>query len=106
MPTGAPQNVSVIPLNATSLYVTWRPPQTDLQNGLITGYNVLLNEIETASTQIISSTNSLSVVVSNLHPNYMYEVQVAAITTGLGPYSEKAVTQLPVASECFTTLHS
>lgn len=92
-------NVSVTPLNATSLYVNWKPPLTPLQNGVVTGYNVLLNEMETASTQIVPSVAGLFVVVTDLHPNYHYEVQVAAITIGLGPYSNGVNTQLPVASE-------
>ena len=103
VPTGPPLNVSTLALNATSLFVTWKPPQNDLQNGIITSYSVQLFEVETSSTQIINSVTGLSVTVAALHPNYMYRVQVAAVTTGLGPYSNISAVQLPVSSE-FTTI--
>lgn len=60
---------------------------------------MLLYEVDTSSTQIVNQVVGTSVSVNGLHPNYMYEVQVAAVTTGLGPYSSKSVVQLPVASE-------
>ena len=102
VPTGPPLNVSVIPLNATSLYVSWRPPQDDLINGVITSYSVQLFEVETSSTQIVNSVTGLSVTVGGLHPNYNYRVQVAAVTTGTGPYSNISLVQLPVSSEFYT----
>ena len=99
VPTGPPLNISVIPLNSTSLYVTWKPPQGELQNGIITSYSVQLFEVETSTTQIINYVTGLSVVVNNLRSNYMYQVQVAAVTTGLGPYSVTVKSQLPEDSE-------
>lgn len=101
VPTGPPLNVSVLPLNSTSLYTSWRPPQNDLQNGIIVGYSILLHEVETASTQIISSVMGLSAIVTSLHPSYTYEVQIAAVTTGVGPYSLNVQSQLPEDSEHF-----
>ena len=103
VPTGPPLNVSTLALNATSLFVTWKAPQDDLQNGIITSYSVQLFEVETSSTQIVNSVIGLSVTVGGLHPNYMYRVQVAAVTTGTGPYSDISLVQLPVSSK-FNTI--
>ena len=58
-----------------------------------------LFELETSSTQLINSVTGLSVVINNLHSNYMYQVQVAAVTTGLGPYSVAVQSQLPEDSK-------
>ena len=92
-------NVSADPLNATTLGITWQPPLLALQNGIITGYDVLVNETNTGSTQTIRTINGLSVTATDLHPDYTYEVQVAAITTGIGLYSTQFGTQLPEASK-------
>ena len=93
-------NVSAESLNATTLSITWQPPLLALQNGVITGYDVLVNETNTGSTQTIRSVNGLSVTATDLHPVYTYEIQVAAITTGIGPYSTQVRAQLPEASKC------
>lgn len=39
-PAGPPQDVSVHLVNLTHASVTWRPPEADLQHGVITGYQV------------------------------------------------------------------
>lgn len=39
-PGGPPRNLKVEPVSSTELKVTWDPPDDDLWNGEILGYNV------------------------------------------------------------------
>ena len=40
VPSTPPQNVTVIAINSTSIFVSWKPPIATDQNGVITSYNV------------------------------------------------------------------
>ena len=54
---------------------------------MIREYRITVTEVETGSVlEFISNTTSLSVVM--LHPFYTYRSSVAAVTIGVGPYSE------------------
>ena len=95
-PSNAPTSVQGIPLNATTLFMLWQAPQSHHHNGIITAYHVLLREVQTDSTTLhVLTSNTTSTVISDLHPSYQYEVQVAAVTVAIGPYSNTAVIQLP-----------
>jgi len=39
-PAGPPQDITVRGMSSTSLLVSWSPPDPELRNGDITGYNV------------------------------------------------------------------
>ena len=95
-PSDAPTSIQGIPLNATTLFMLWQAPQSHHHNGIITAYHVLLREVQTDSTALhVLTSNTTSTVISDLHPSYQYEVQVAAVTVAIGPYSNTAVIQLP-----------
>lgn len=43
-PSGPPLNIQIQSVSSTELVVTWSPPQADLRNGEILGYNVGFRE--------------------------------------------------------------
>ena len=68
--------------------MTWQPPPSEHQNGIITAYvvNVYLEDNSTIFQQY--TTSSLSVTLLGLHPFSTYMVTVAAKTgVGSGPFS-------------------
>ena len=82
-PSGEVQNLTVIEVNSRGMVVSWSSPVTDLQNGVIisyrvvvTGYNAVLN----------TTTESRQYSISNVFPFVIYTVSVSAINTaGEGP---------------------
>lgn len=43
---GEPLDVQATPLNSTSIYVSWKPPQEKDQHGIIRGYHIHLQELK------------------------------------------------------------
>lgn len=99
MPAGAPQNVSVSPINSTALLISWQPPSTELQNGVIREYRINVTESETRLISYLSVGTIMQTTVSNLHPYYSYQVSIAAVTVGIGLYSTEIAVQLPEAGK-------
>ena len=63
-------------------------------NGIIRYYAVNLTETDTGvQFQIESETTAK--IISSLHPSYIYEVVVAAVTIAIGPYSVSVTFGLP-----------
>ena len=89
--------MSASAINSTSLLASWMPPQRSQQNGIIRQYRIILTESETGVITYYTIQNSLQTTLTDLHPYYNYQVTVAAITIGLGPYSTEATVQLPEA---------
>lgn len=55
---GEPLDVQATPLNSTSIYVSWKPPQEKDQHGIIRGYHIHLQELkEEVSNGATASTN-------------------------------------------------
>ena len=97
VPSGPPTSVSASAINSTALLASWMPPQRSQQNGIIRQYRINLTESETGVITYYTVQNSLQTTLTDLHPYYNYQVTVAAITIGLGPYSTEATVQLPEA---------
>ena len=100
VPTGAPQNVNVTIINSSALQVLWDAPVFEEQNGLIRFYQLLITEIERETQLSITVADELKAIVSDLHALYSYQVQVAASTVEIGPFSELVTWQLPEGCEC------
>lgn len=85
-PSAPPTNVNGASLSSESIHITWNPPPTDLQNGLIRSYIIEVTENETG---IISqhSTSMTQITLSSLHAFYHYDFTVAARTVSNGPKS-------------------
>lgn len=87
-PYGPPQNCSVISLSSKSIQLSWLSPHTHLINGVVRFYRVLVSgpSEETVYDRHVGA-NSLEVTVSDLHPHYLYQCKVAAVTVEEGPSS-------------------
>ena len=47
-PSGAPLNVTVKAQSSTSILISWQPPETLEQNGIILSYDVEINSTSTS----------------------------------------------------------
>ena len=98
VPSAPPQDVSANPISVNNLTVTWRAPPRDKRNGEIRYYNIAVLEVATGSQSwYITSDSSTHWIVKGLHPYYAYQVSVAAVTVGLGPFSHQVAVRMPEA---------
>ncbi|KAG6448054.1 hypothetical protein O3G_MSEX005292 [Manduca sexta] len=95
VPDGPPMNIEMFILNTTTVHLKWSPPETHLQNGIITGYNVVVNWLDIPANKSMIAINTTvhqatSLIMTNLTSGISYSVQIAAETiVGLGPFSQK-----------------
>ena len=84
-----PQNVSVKVIDHHQLRVTWTPPPPSELSGVFEGYHITLTEVTTGSMWTISIIDDVThYTITDLHPNYMYQVELAINTNqGLGLFS-------------------
>ena len=87
VPSFAPVDVSGSAVSPVSIILTWSPPPEGTQNGIIRMYSVRVLEVETG-TFILHNVTEASLALSSLHPYYMYQCSVAAVTVGTGPFSD------------------
>ncbi|KAI6653805.1 EGF-like domain-containing protein [Oopsacas minuta] len=79
-PTSPPQYIHSI-VNTTCIELSWFSPIESNQNGIITGYEIQVN-------QIIYFTNSTHYILKKLEEAFHYVIQIRAITiVGVGPFS-------------------
>ena len=97
-PSAPPQNLSGFAVDHTSISLSWSPPPVHLQNGNITHYEINITERETGLVFQYTTTNT-SIVISSLHPDYIYDCIVAAFTVALGPYSVSMSVRVLMAGE-------
>ena len=58
VPSGPPVNVSVESESSTSIFISWLPPETLKQNGIITTYRIDVNSVITPSQLYTYNTTS------------------------------------------------
>ncbi|XKL60149.1 hypothetical protein PGB90_001165 [Kerria lacca] len=99
-PAGPPLNIQIQSISSIELVVTWAPPQSDLQNGEILGYNVGFREENSASTNfnitkvVSEGENYEEIVLKNLQKYTRYLVIIQAFNQmGEGPFSEPVAAQ-------------
>lgn len=98
-PTAAPFNASIEAVDETSALMNWTPPPSEHLNGLLRGYLVVVNGLET--TEVLEKeTVNTSLLLTDLHPFNTYQFVVAARTVGLGPFSRPLTFQMPEAGNC------
>lgn len=85
-PTAAPTNIEVHQLNSTSVFLSWRPPLAEYQNGIIQSYLVVANSND---TYFEYTTQDAYLLMDNLQPVVLYSCMIAAFTVGRGPFSEQ-----------------
>ena len=88
-PDGAPQNVSGRNTSSTSILVSWEAVQADLQNGIITGYNITYQSLtENGNGFVKGSPNDRQANLTGLKEFVEYNISVVAFTVkGDGPPS-------------------
>lgn len=95
VPSAAPENLTGEALSSTSIKLSWQPPIPEKQNGIIRLYNVTVWEADTGNTISLSTVHT-SITISSLHPYYTYHSSIAAVTVGIGPFSDtKEIQTLP-----------
>ena len=87
-PTAAPQHFAAVVTTAFEVDLSWSPPVSDKQNGVITNYVINITEDESGDDfQESTSSTSLS-VEDNLRPYITYTCVISAGTSaGQGPFS-------------------
>lgn len=94
-PTGPPENIQAT-AEARSLTVTWSPPISMFQNGIIRKYKLNLIEVET-STQYLEEFVETRAVFVGKHPFYRYLFNISAVTVAPGPFSTESIVRLQEA---------
>ena len=96
VPNAPPDNVQVLTLSSTAILVTWDPVQEISRNGIITQYEVEVNQgtlNEIPSTRLTTTNGSvLMVELGELEEDVEYTIRVRAYTSeGPGPFSATMV---------------
>ena len=60
-PSGTPNTIQITILSSTSIEVQWQPPDFHDQNGIITGYTVILTNIETGLSHEYNTSGNVRV---------------------------------------------
>ena len=102
-PSGVPEKVTSVIILPTSFVLHWQSPPFDSQNGIIRRYEIVLVELETGITSNYTTTET-TITISSLHPYYLYEYRVAAVTIATGPFSNPVSLQTLPAGKTRTCL--
>jgi len=92
-------------LNSTSISVFWNEPPFLDQNGVITGYQVNVTNINRTNVSTVVNVTNTSHIALDLQEFEAYDIEVAAMTAvGLGPFSDPVRNQTLEDSKCFTLI--
>ena len=81
-------------INSTAILIFWNPPPPIYQNGNITGYQVLVTDLN--GNNFTANTTHTSYVAVDLQIHALYDFEVTAMTViGIGPFSD------PVSNQTF-----
>ena len=86
-PEAAPTMLTASNITATSVALSWEPPESDLQNGVIRHYLIQVFETQTGNNLTYQVTARTVFTVGDLHPFYTYSFSVQAVTVAAGPLS-------------------
>ena len=86
-PEAAPTMLTANNVTATSFTLSWEPPESDLQNGVIRHYLIQVFETQTGNNLTYQVTARTVFTVGDLHPFYTYSFSVQAVTVAAGPLS-------------------
>uniref|UniRef100_A0A8C1WZZ4 Roundabout, axon guidance receptor, homolog 3 (Drosophila) n=1 Tax=Cyprinus carpio TaxID=7962 RepID=A0A8C1WZZ4_CYPCA len=106
VPSAPPLAVTVTTVklsNSSSVSVSWQPPPTEMQNGVIQEYKVWCLGNDSQTRYHINQTvdgNVLTTLLKGLLPGVLYQVEVAAVTSaGVGTHSQPRPTVTGGGSE-------
>ena len=86
--------MTIISINSRNVHLSWSVPPLEYHNGIIRKFYINITEVDTGiKFQRISFGTSL--IISSLHPFYIYWFSVAAFTVDLGPFTEPSELQMP-----------
>uniref|UniRef100_A0A9J7Z198 Roundabout, axon guidance receptor, homolog 3 (Drosophila) n=1 Tax=Cyprinus carpio carpio TaxID=630221 RepID=A0A9J7Z198_CYPCA len=95
VPSAPPRAVTVATVklsNSSSISVSWQPPPTEMQNGVIQEYKVWCLGNDSQTRYHINQTvdgSVLTTLLKGLLPGVLYQVEVAAVTSaGVGTHSQ------------------
>ena len=93
-------------VNSTSVSLSWSELPPPDRNGVIVSYTVCLTSVQSGkSTNYSAATAPFTVV--DLHPDFTYNVRVAAVTVvGSGPFSSLLKARLPEAGTIMKQFHN
>ena len=98
-PSAAPSNVSVSPVNRTTITVQWGPVNCIDRNGNVTGYSVqygVQGNGNRNNKSVLGDSSGGMTTISGLSPATMYTVVVAAENSaGTGDYSDPLTVETP-----------
>ena len=86
-----PVNLAYTNLTSTSVTLTWQPPPDDSHNGIIRHY--IVQGREETGVSFMSTTIDTQISFGILHPYYIYNFTVSAVTISPGPYSDPLTVQ-------------
>uniref|UniRef100_A0A3B4GE55 Roundabout guidance receptor 3 n=1 Tax=Pundamilia nyererei TaxID=303518 RepID=A0A3B4GE55_9CICH len=110
VPSAPPRAVTVSTVklgnsSSSSISVSWEPPRSDTQNGIIQEYRVWCmstggdNQTRYYSNKTVDG-NTLSTLLKGLMPGVLYQVEVAAVTSaGIGTRSQPVPVLIKLPAE-------
>ena len=97
-PSAPPGSLNGFAVDHTSMFFEWQPPPLHQQNGNIVQYVINITERDTG-IKFQRFTTQTSISITMLHPNYIYDCQVSAVTVAEGPFSAVFSIRINVAGE-------
>ncbi|XP_028402428.1 receptor-type tyrosine-protein phosphatase S-like [Dendronephthya gigantea] len=91
VPSGPPQNAMFTSRGKNVLKLSWEPPEVNLHNGILTGYQVCyFSQTISTSPKCVKPNTTLTFTIDDLQPSTKYIVTVAAGTSvGFGNKSSE-----------------
>ena len=86
VPSGSPEDVSVIVLSSSEILVSWSEIDPISQNGIITLYEVVYSAGSSLNQSIFSNGSSFALHITGLEEDVEYSISVRAYTS-VGPGS-------------------
>lgn len=99
VPSSSPQNYTIEAIDSRTILLAWNPPNIEDQNGIIRQYLARIVETETETEIQVATNQTSSLNVTGLHPHYTYQVSIAAVTIGVGPFTEAKTVRTPEDGE-------
>ena len=93
-PVAAPVSLMIGSTTSTSTTLSWSPPPQHLLNGVLRHFVINIQEVDSGRNNSMTSIDT-QFVLSGLHPFYIYNFAVCAVTVDTGPCAYFEPVQLP-----------
>ncbi|XP_055386223.1 roundabout homolog 2-like [Condylostylus longicornis] len=111
IPSEPPYELEALLLNTSAVFLKWKPPNLQSQNGLLLYYNIIVRgvdfylNISKILTNVTINAKSPTLVLANLTEGVTYTVSIAAGNkAGIGPYSFPAELRLDPVTKTLKSL--